>query len=177
MTGPRITTGGPAVGPLTGTTASVGEPAGRDGVDAASSSSARGRTTIADAVVSAIAARAARDVPGVHGFGGGAARPFGAVTERIPGSRSSTTRGVSVEVGEREAAVDLTVVVDYGVSVPDLARSVRRTVIAAIEQMTGLVVVEVNISVDDLNRPGDDEGGAHVQTPDRAQPPATGRVR
>jgi uncharacterized alkaline shock family protein YloU len=119
--------------------------------------SAQGKTTIADTVVSKIAGLAAREVPGVHGFGGGAARAFGAITERIPGARSSSSQGVSVEVGERQAAVDLTVVVEYGVAIVELARAVRRNVIGAIEQMTGLDVVEVNINVVDLHLPSDDD--------------------
>lgn len=116
----------------------------------------QGKTTISDAVVSKVAGIAAREVPGVYGFGGGAARAFGAITERIPGGRASTTQGVSVEVGERQAAVDLTVVVEYGVSITELARAIRRNVIGAIEQMTGLQVVEVNINVVDLHLPSDD---------------------
>lgn len=120
--------------------------------------SSQGKTTIADTVVSKVAGIAAREVPGVYGFGGGAARAFGAITERIPGGRSSNTQGVSVEVGERQAAVDLTVVVEYGVAVAELARAIRRNVIGAIEQMVGLEVVEVNINVVDLHLPSGDDG-------------------
>lgn len=118
----------------------------------------QGATTISDLVVSKIAGLAAREVNGVHDFGGGASRAFGAVRERIPGARSSTSQGVAVEVGQRQAAVDLTVVVEYGVSIVELARAVRRNVIAALEQMTSLEVVEVNINVVDLHLPSDDEG-------------------
>lgn len=116
-----------------------------------------GKTTIADTVVTKIASRAAQDVSGVYQLGGGAARAFGAIAERIPGGRSNTdTRGVSVEVGDRQAAVDLTMVVEYGGSIAELARGVRRSVIGAIEQMTGLEVVEVNIEVTELHLPDDD---------------------
>ncbi len=67
---------------------------------------------------------------------------------------------MAVAVGERQAAVDLTVVVEYGVAITELARAVRRNVISSLEQMTGLEVVEVNINVVDLHLPGDegDEG-------------------
>jgi uncharacterized alkaline shock family protein YloU len=129
--------------------------------------SAQGKTTISDAVVAKIAGIAAREVPGVHGFGGGAARAFGAITERIPGGRASNTQGVSVEVGERQAAVDLTIVVEYGVAIADLARAIRRNVIGAIEQMTGLEVVEVNINVVDLFVPSDDDDQDQAQAPAR----------
>ena len=125
-----------------------------------------GRTTIADPVVSKVAGIAAREIPGVHGFGGGAARAFGAITERIPGGRPSSSQGVSVEVGERQAAIDLTIVVEYGVAIAELARAVRRNVIGAVEQMTGLSVVEVNINVVDLHLPSDDDGSDEQdQTP------------
>lgn len=129
-----------------------------------------GKTTIADAVVSKVAGLAAREVPGVYGFGGSAARAFGAITERIPGGRASTTQGVSVEVGERQAAVDLTIVVEYGVAIADLARAIRRNVIGAIEQMTGLEVVEVNINVVDLHLPDSDDGDDQpAPAPNRVQ--------
>ncbi len=131
----------------------------------------QGKTTIADAVVSKVAGLAAREIPGVHGFGGGASRAFSAITERIPGGRASTTQGVSVEVGERQAAVDLTIVVEYGVAIADLARSIRRNVIGAIEQMTSLEVVEVNINVVDLHLPSDDsdDDQGSAPTPHRVQ--------
>ena len=117
----------------------------------------QGTTTIADTVVQKIAGLAAREVSGVHDLGGGAARAFGALRERIPGASASAGQGVSVEVGEKQAAVDLQILVEYGVAIADLARSVRRTVSTSIEQMTGLRVVEVNIDVSDVHLPGDEE--------------------
>ncbi|MGW1075797.1 Asp23/Gls24 family envelope stress response protein [Streptomyces sp. NPDC002537] len=118
---------------------------------------ARGRTTIADGVVEKIAGLAAREVPGVHTLGGGLARTLGAVRERVPGARSSVTRGVKVEVGERQTAVDLDIVVEYGVPITEVAGEVRENVIAAVERMTGLEVVEVNIAVIDVRLPDDDD--------------------
>ncbi|MGX1774195.1 Asp23/Gls24 family envelope stress response protein [Nocardia brasiliensis] len=117
----------------------------------------QGTTTIADIVVQKVAGLAAREVRGVHDLGGGAARAFGAIRDRIPGASASIGQGVSVEVGETQAAVDLELVVEYGVAIAELARAVRRNVITAIEQMTGLIVVEVNINVNDVFIPGDDE--------------------
>ncbi|MFY0407783.1 Asp23/Gls24 family envelope stress response protein [Solicola sp. PLA-1-18] len=111
----------------------------------------QGRTTIADTVVSKIAGIATREVSGVHAVGGGAARAVGAIRERIPGSSTNHSQGVSVEVGERQAAVDLQLVADYGVSIADLSAGVRRNVISAVERMTGLEVTEVNITVNDVN--------------------------
>ncbi|WP_033289532.1 Asp23/Gls24 family envelope stress response protein [Amycolatopsis jejuensis] len=115
----------------------------------------QGMTTIADVVVQKIAGLATREVPGVHALGGGAARAFSAIRERIPGATASAGQGVSVEVGEKQAAVDLQVVVEYGAAIADVARSIRRGVIGGVEHMTGLEVVEVNIAVSDLHLPED----------------------
>jgi len=120
--------------------------------------SSQGTTTIADDVVQKIAGLAAREVSGVYALGGGAARAIGALRDRIPGASQSVGQGVSVEVGEKQAAVDLDLITEYGVPITDLARSVRRNVIASVEGMTGLQVTEVNISVNDIHLPSDDEG-------------------
>lgn len=116
----------------------------------------QGKTSIAASVVQKIAGIAAREIPGVHALGGGVSRAFGALRERIPGSStSSSTSGVQVEVGEKQAAVDLDIVVEYGASIVELARAVRRNVITATEAMTGLEVTEVNIAVNDIHFPED----------------------
>lgn len=117
----------------------------------------RGKTTISDGVVEKIAGLAARDVVGVHALGTGFARTFGAVRDRVPGGRSSATRGVKAEVGEVQTALDLDIVVDYGVAIADVAKAVRENVISAVERMTGLEVVEVNIAVGDVKLPDDDD--------------------
>jgi uncharacterized alkaline shock family protein YloU len=112
----------------------------------------QGRTSIADSVVEKIAGVAAREVSGVHEMGRGAARAFGTIKEKLPvgGAGPNVTQGVKVEVGERQAAIDIDLVVDYGVSIPDVSQSVRDNVIQRVERMTGLQVTEVNISVDDV---------------------------
>ncbi|MQA95440.1 MAG: Asp23/Gls24 family envelope stress response protein [Streptosporangiales bacterium] len=117
--------------------------------------SAQGRTTIADEVVAKVAGMAAREMSGVFRMGGGA-RALGMVRERIPGVGKGVAQGVAVEVGERQAAVDIDLVVEYGVSIPDLAAGVRRSVIASVEKMCGLEVTEVNITVDDIHLPDDE---------------------
>lgn len=124
----------------------------------------RGQTTIADAVVTKVAGVAAREVRGVYDLGGGIARTLGSVTQRV-GVSDERTQGVSVEVGEREAAVDLTLVVEYGESIPRVSQAVRDNVIKRIEGITGLSVTEVNVSVNDLYFPGDEapEQPARVQ--------------
>jgi uncharacterized alkaline shock family protein YloU len=122
-----------------------------------------GKTTIAASVVQKIAGIAAREISGVYSMGGGVSRAFGALRERIPGgSGTSSTSGVQVEVGEKQAAIDLDIVVEYGASIVDLARAVRRNVISGVERMTGLDVIEVNIAVNDIHLPteeGPSEGG------------------
>ncbi|MEU5210023.1 Asp23/Gls24 family envelope stress response protein [Streptomyces sp. NPDC020742] len=112
-----------------------------------------GRTTIADGVVAKIAYLTAGGVPGVHALGSGLSRSVGELRRRVPGGGTATTHGVKVEVGEKQAAVDLDIVVEYGEIIPEVGRAVREDVIAAIERMTGLEVVEVNIAVSDVKLP------------------------
>jgi uncharacterized alkaline shock family protein YloU len=117
-----------------------------------------GRISVAEGVVQKIAGVACREVSGVHAMGTGGSRAFNALRERIPGSTgSNVAQGVGVEVGESEAAVDLQIVVEYGVSIADVGRAVQRNIRRSIEQMTGLSVVEVNVSVDDVHLPDSDE--------------------
>lgn len=128
----------------------------------------RGRTTIADGVVEKIAGLAARDVVGVHAMGGGMARTLGAVRDRVPGGGKSVTRGVKAEVGEVQTALDLEIVVEYGVSIAEVARAVRENVVSGVERMTGLEVVEVNIAVSDVKLPDEeDEDEQNNQDQDR----------
>lgn len=122
----------------------------------------RGHTHIADGVVAKIAGLAARGTGGVHALGRGTARAFGAVRERIPGAKPNVAQGVSVEVGTRQCAVDMALVVEYGVPIAELAAEVRDNVITALEGMTGLEVVEVNIAVDDIHI-GDDRDERRVE--------------
>jgi uncharacterized alkaline shock family protein YloU len=125
----------------------------------------QGKTTVASSVVQKVAAIAAREISGVHALGGGLSRAFGELRGRIPGSTgASHTAGVTVEVGEKQAAIDLDLIVEYGASIVDLAKAVRRNVIGAVEQMTGLEVVEVNIAVNDIHIPSDDGEAASQVT-------------
>ncbi len=119
--------------------------------------STQGRTTIADTVVSKIAGIATREVNGVHSLGGGAARAVGALRERIPGSSTNHGQGISVEVGEKEAAIDIQLVAEFGVSITDLAAGIRTNVISSVERMVGLTVVEVNIDVQDVHIESEDD--------------------
>ncbi|MFF1733898.1 Asp23/Gls24 family envelope stress response protein [Streptomyces sp. NPDC058247] len=125
---------------------------------AGTSPETRGKTTIADGVIAKIAGTAAREVPGIHNLGAGVTRAIGAVRERVPGGGTGgVSRGVKVEVGESQAAMDIDVVVEYGFAIVDVAAEVRVNVISAVERMTGLEVVEVNLVVDDVNLPDEDD--------------------
>lgn len=117
-----------------------------------------GKISVAQNVVQKIAGVACREISGVHAMGTGSTRAFGAIRERIPGSSGpNVAQGVGVEVGETQAAVDLDIVVEYGVNIADLGRSIQRNVKQSIERMTALEVVEVNVSVDDVYLPQDDQ--------------------
>jgi uncharacterized alkaline shock family protein YloU len=112
----------------------------------------RGGTRIEDSVVSKIAGFAAQEVDGVR-MGGGTSQAIGGLLSRVPGGSTGSggqSRGVSVEVGEVEAAVDATLTVAYGRSIPQVAEAVRRNIINRVENLVGLNVTEVNISVNDL---------------------------
>lgn len=142
----------------TGRSAGTSLSAGATGAEAPAGD--RGRTSIADVVVVKIAGMAAREIPGVHDMGGGLSRTLGAVRDRVPGGRPNVGRGVKVEVGERQTAIDLELVVEYGVSIKELASEVRENVILAVERITGLEVVEVNIAIDDVRLPDDEDASA-----------------
>ncbi|MBP2653003.1 MAG: alkaline shock protein 23 [Firmicutes bacterium] len=101
-----------------------------------------GSIRIADEVVGIIAGMAATEIPGVAGMSGGL---VGGIAEML--GKKNLSKGVKVEVGEREAAVDLFIIAEYGVRIPDVALKVQENVKRAIESMTGLDVVEINIHV------------------------------
>lgn len=123
-----------------------------------------GTTTIDQAVVSKIASIAVREVDGVHHLGGAISGAVASVVKRIRGDEHGTA-GVGVEVGTRQAAVDITMVAEYPVPLQELTRSVRDNVTSRIESLTGLEVVEVNIVVTDLFFPGDENEQADGTSP------------
>ena len=110
----------------------------------------RGSTTIQDGVVSKVAGIAAQEVEGIR-MDGGASQTVGSIMSAVPGvGGGSQSQGVSVEVGEVEAAVDLTVTVEYGRTIHQIAEAVRSNVIRRVENLVGLRVTEVNITVSDI---------------------------
>lgn len=129
----------------------------------------QGKTIIADAVVAKIAGIATREISGVYDLGGGTARVVGALRDRIPGARVDHAQGVSAEVGEKQAAIDIGIVAEYGVALHELAAGIRRNVIAAVENMTGLEVTEVNITVFDVVLLDETEPGVDPDAKPRVQ--------
>jgi len=101
-----------------------------------------GQIKMADEVVAIIAALAATEVKGVKAMSGGIVDGIAEVLRR-----KNLTKGVKVEVGEKEAAVDLNIIVEYGAKIPEVALAIQDSVSKSIESMTGLKVVEVNINV------------------------------
>ncbi|TFC77227.1 Asp23/Gls24 family envelope stress response protein [Cryobacterium sp. TMS1-20-1] len=113
-----------------------------------------GKTVINDGVVAKVAGIAVREVSGVHALGGGAARALGAIREAM--NNTDVSQGISVEVGETQVAVDVTIVAEYPVQLQQVANDIRSSVIRAIEDLVGLEVTEVNVTIVDIHLPSDD---------------------
>lgn len=105
-----------------------------------------GTIQIAPEVVEVIAGLAAVEVEGVAGMSGGFA---GGIAELL--GRKNLSKGVKVDVGQKEAAVDVSIIVEYGHPIPEVASQIQRNVKQAIESMTGLSVVEVNVHIHDVH--------------------------
>jgi uncharacterized alkaline shock family protein YloU len=112
----------------------------------------RGNTSISNSVVAQVAGMAAQEVQGVQ-LGSSTTRAVGGIVDSVTGG-TGYARGVTVEVGETETAIDLSVVVEYGRSIPQVSESVRTNVIRRVENLVGLKVNEVNITVNDVLLPG-----------------------
>jgi uncharacterized alkaline shock family protein YloU len=120
-----------------------------------STGAATGKNTIADGVVEKVAGIAAREVPGVHDLGNGAARAIGAIRSAI--NQEDRGQGIKVEVGEKQVAADIIIVAEYPVALQKLADSVRSAVTEAISTVVGMEVTEVNVTVSDVFIPSDDK--------------------
>ncbi|MFN3339073.1 MAG: Asp23/Gls24 family envelope stress response protein [Dietzia sp.] len=129
----------------------------------------RGVTTLDENVVAKIAGMAAREVPGVYDMGSATRRAFAAVSDRIPNAQTNVSGGISIQKGETQAAVDVTVVVEYGASIVDVGNAIRRNVIEQVEGTTGLEVTEVNVNVVDVHLPDDDSGRSGSDTAPTAE--------
>ena len=99
---------------------------------------------ISNDVVASIAGVAVSEVPGVYGMAGGITEIFG---------KKGLTKGIKVEVGEKETKIDVNIIVEYGARIPDVAFEIQNRVKKAVETMTGLKVANVNIHIQGINIP------------------------
>ena len=97
---------------------------------------------IANDVVASIAGVAVSEVPGVYGMAGGITEIFG---------KKGLTKGIKVEVGDKETKIDVNIIAEYGVRIPDVAFEIQNRVKKAVETMTGLNVSSVNIHIQGIN--------------------------
>lgn len=112
---------------------------------------ARGKTTIANEVVEKIAGIAAREVPGVYDLGGDVARVFSAVKERLHIGDESAAQGVSVKLEGKSADLEVVIVIEFGFQVFSVTEKVREKVISSVENLLGLEVTNVDVTVDDVH--------------------------
>ena len=108
---------------------------------------------IADEVVAVISGIAVSEISGVAEMAGGFA---GGITEVLSGKKN-LAKGIKVEVGDKETKIDVNIIVDYGVRIPDVAFEIQNRVKKAVESMTGLNVVEVNVHVQGVNTDTNEE--------------------
>jgi uncharacterized alkaline shock family protein YloU len=113
----------------------------------------KGRIDVADEVVEKVAALAAIEVDGVADLGGDVERAIESVRERIGIGNRRGDQGVKAKITGREVAVDVTIMIEYGHVVMDVARAVKNNVANQTNRMLGLSVVEVNVTVDDVKMP------------------------
>src|SRR6185312_14517542 len=114
----------------------------------------QGRTVIAETAVAKVVGMAVRGVDGVHALGSGASRSIGAIREVV--GATDLTQGVRVEVGESQVAVDIVLTAEYGYPLQTLANTVREAIYAAVENLVGRDVIEVNIEITDVFIPAPD---------------------
>lgn len=146
--------------PTAPTTSATALPATNAGINA-------GRTVIVDGVISKVAGMAAREVAGVYALGGGAARALGAIRDAI--NQTDLSQGINVEVGEKQVAVDISIVAEYAMPLQTVADNVRAAIFAAIQNLIGMEVTEVNVTINDVHIPSDDDDTAANSAPARVQ--------
>ena len=114
-----------------------------------------GKVTFNDDVVATIAGLATIEIPGVAGMSGG----FSAGVAEMLG-RKNFTKGVKVEVGSEECAIDLHLIVEYGAKIPEVCENIQKNVRATVETMTGLKVIEINVHIQ----------GVQIDKPEKKEP-------
>lgn len=114
---------------------------------------------ISDDVVAVIAGKAVTEAPGVYAMAGGFA---GGISEVLSGKKN-LTKGIKVEVGEKETKIDVNIIVEYGTRIPDVAFDIQSRVKSAVEGMTGLKVVAVNVHVQGVNTESNEEAESNEE--------------
>ena len=102
---------------------------------------------ISNDVVASIAGVAVSEVQGVYSMAGGIA---GGISE-VFGGKKNLTKGIKVEVGEKETKIDVNIIVEYGTRIPDVAFEIQNRVKKSVETMTGLKVSNINVHVQGVN--------------------------
>lgn len=125
-----------------------------------------GQTVIVDSVIAKVAALAVLEVPGVYALGGAMQRMMGAVRDAFGDSEHG--QGVSVEVGETQVAVDVSLIAGYPLPLQKVADDVRAAVYTTIQQLVGMQVTEVNVTITDVNT-GVEDADMDDDTPTRVQ--------
>ena len=107
---------------------------------------------ISNEAVATYAGIAVSEVPGVYGMSGG----FAGITEALSGKKN-LAKGIKVDVGEKNAKIDVNIIVEYGARIPDVAFEIQTRVKKSVENMTGLKVLEVNVHVQGVHAISDKE--------------------
>ncbi len=127
--------------------------------------SGAGTTVIVDSVIAKVAGIAARDVAGVYALGGGAARALGAIRDAM--NQTDLAQGISVEVGDTQVAVDISIVAEYPTALQIVADNVREAIYTAIRELIGMQVTEVNVTINDVHIPSEDDDAVAGDTKPR----------
>src|SRR5262245_12715832 len=125
------------------------------GPDPLTAAVVKGRIKVADEVVEKVAALAALEIPGVADLGGDFERGFENIRDRIGLGSKRANQGVNAHIQDRQVAVDITIVIEYGHVVMEVANEVKTNVARSVSRRLGMRVVEVNVTVDDVRLPGD----------------------
>jgi uncharacterized alkaline shock family protein YloU/uncharacterized protein YjbJ (UPF0337 family) len=131
-----------------------------------------GKTLVSESIIAQVAGIAARDVAGVYALGSSVARALGAVRETISGTDASQGISIDVDVEAASVAVNVTIVAEYPAPLQQTAADVREAVVRAVEDLIGMTVTEVNISIIDIHQPEDTADQLADAVPDSPAHPA-----
>ncbi|GAA4575493.1 Asp23/Gls24 family envelope stress response protein [Planotetraspora kaengkrachanensis] len=145
----------PAEAPSQGGGFTLPEPGSVSGISDGFNVAVQGRIKVADEVVEKVAALAALEIAGVADLGGDLERAFESVRDRIGLGAKRANQGVRAQIINQQVTVDITIVIEYGYIVMEVATDVRANVARSVSHMLGMRVTEVNVTVDDVRLPGE----------------------